>query len=173
MADDKSSMFSERARQKLRSADDLNKFVRVTNPSVWVILGACAAMVAGVLAWAFFGSANTNIEVQGTYVDGQALSLLSPDEVQGVDLGDLANVAGKQTTVAEVASKPVSAREAEALLGGDDFLTNTLMQGGSWAYLVRYDTLEDTEGLEDGVPISVNITTEQLAPIKLIFGGSK
>lgn len=173
MADDKSTMFSERARQKLRSADDLDKFVRVTNPNVWVILGACAAMVAGVLAWAFFGSANTNVEVLGTYINGQALSLLSPDEIQGVDPGDPANVAGKKTTVAEVASKPVSARQAEALLGGDDFLTSTLMQEGSWAYLVTYGPLEDEKGLEDGVPISVNITTEQSAPIKLVFGGSR
>ena len=38
MSERRANVFSERATQKLRSADDLDAYVRVTNPSVWVAL---------------------------------------------------------------------------------------------------------------------------------------
>ena len=38
MADEQNSIFTKKASDKLRSPDDLNEYVRVTNPSVWVVL---------------------------------------------------------------------------------------------------------------------------------------
>ena len=43
MAEDKGAeLFTEKARNKLRSPDDLNGYVRVVNPSGWIVLAICA-----------------------------------------------------------------------------------------------------------------------------------
>ena len=57
MADDKSSIFTEKAQDKLRSPDDLDEYVRVTNPSIWVVLAACAVLLVSLFAWGLLGTA--------------------------------------------------------------------------------------------------------------------
>ena len=52
MANDRNNRFREKASKKLRSPDDLDEYVRVTNPSVWVVLAACATLMIGLFAWA-------------------------------------------------------------------------------------------------------------------------
>lgn len=42
--------------KKLRSPDDMEKYLQITNPGKWIILGACAALLIGLLIWAFFGT---------------------------------------------------------------------------------------------------------------------
>ena len=49
MSERRANVFSERATQKLRSADDLDAYVRVTNPSVWVALIAILSLLAGLV----------------------------------------------------------------------------------------------------------------------------
>ena len=84
------SIFNERASDKLRSPDDLDKYVQVTNPSVWVILVACIALLAGLLAWGVFGSVTTNVSATGVIANGQATCFLSADNVAKVSVGDSA-----------------------------------------------------------------------------------
>ena len=45
----------------MHSADELEKCVRVTPPSVWVALAAFAVLIAGLLAWAIFGTIATRV----------------------------------------------------------------------------------------------------------------
>ena len=69
MADAKTSIFNKRATEKLRSPDDLDKYVRVTSPSVWVILAACIILIVGLLAWGLFGAVTTNVQATGVVFD--------------------------------------------------------------------------------------------------------
>ena len=89
------SIFNERASDKLRSPDDLDKYVQVTNPSVWVILVACIALLAGLLAWGVFGSVTTNVSATGVIANGQATCFLSADNVAKVSVGDSASIDGE------------------------------------------------------------------------------
>ena len=168
MADTASSIFNKRATEKLRSPDDLDKFVRVTNPSVWVVLAACVALLAGLLAWGMFGAVTTSVSATGVMVDGEAMCFLAADDAAKVHVRDVAVVGGENMVVAEVAAVPVSRDEAHKVLV-NDYLVSSLVKG-DWAYQVTFDG--DVSELADGVPLSVNITTERIAPISLIFGSN-
>ena len=50
---------------------------------------------------------------------------------------------------------------------GGDYLASTIVVG-DWTYVVRFKGDGDYSFAE-GVPLSVNITTERIAPISLIF----
>ena len=168
MADTASSIFNKRATEKLRSPDDLDKYVRVTNPSIWVILAACAALLAGLLAWGVLGSVTTSVTATGVVVNDRAMCFLSAEDVAKVSEGDAAYVGGEHMTVAKVASIPLSREEAAGILPSD-YLVSTLVNG-DWAYQVTFDG--DTSELVDGVPQTVSITVERIAPIRLILGNN-
>ena len=174
MADAGSSIFNRRAVEKLRSPDDLDKYVQVTNPSVWIVLGACVALLAGLLAWGVFGAVSTSVTTTGVVVDiadarattaPVAVCLLDAEDAAKVHVGDPANVGGESMTVGRVDSVPSSAEEAKDLLGSD-FLVNSLMKG-DWAYVVYFDG--DTSDLAQNMPVSVTITVDRVAPISLIL----
>jgi len=168
MADTSSTIFNKRATEKLRSPDDLDKYVRVTSPSVWVLLAGCAALIVGLLAWGIFGAVTTSVGTTGACVEGKAVCFLDAEEVVKVKVGDAASVAGERMTVKSVSEIPVSRSEAGEILVSD-YLVSTLVEG-DWAYVVEFDGT--TSELADGVPLAVNITTERVAPISLVLGGN-
>lgn len=160
------SIFSKTAQEKLRSPDDLDKYVRVTNPSKWAVLVAFAMILAGVLVWGIFGTVSTSVTGTGVVVNGKALCYLPADEAAHVRVGDAALVGGKKLRVAQIAPVPSSHEEAEEILGSD-YLVETLFNG-KWATEVTFEG--DVTSLAEGVPLTVNITTERVAPITLILG---
>ena len=168
MADASSSIFNKRATEKLRNPDDLDKFVRVTNPSVWVVLAACVALLAGLLSWGILGAVTTSVSDTGVVVDGKALCFLTADDMAKVHVGDVANVGGEKMEVADVSAVPLSRDEAKEVLKSD-YLVSALVED-DWAYKVAFKG--DASELTAGVPLTVSITTERIAPITLILGGN-
>lgn len=167
MAEPTRSIFNQRAADKLRSPDDLDKYVRVTNPSVWIILAACAALLVGLLAWGVFGSVTTSVSATGASVDGQVVCLLSGDDAARVHAGDPATVSGSSMTVSAISEVPLSREEANAFLQSD-YLSAVLMGSNSWTYVVTFEG--DASEIPEGVPVTVGITTELVSPISLILG---
>lgn len=166
MAEAPSSIFNKKATEKLRNPDDLDKYVRVTNPSVWVVLGACVALCAGLLIWGIFGSVTTSISTTGVVIEDTAMCFLSAEDIVKVEDGDSATFGGQEMKVAMVAKVPLSRDEVKRVLVGD-FLVSAVVKD-DWVYQVVFDG--DTSSLEYGVPLSVNITVERIAPISLVFG---
>ena len=167
MAQSIPSIFNQRATERLRSPDDLDKYVQVTNPSVWVVLAACVSLLVGLLSWGVFGSVNTNVAATGAVVDGRAVCFLAAEDAARVHVGDEVNVAGNMMEVSQISAIPLSREEARGLLD-NDYLMATVF-GGDWAYEVILSG--DTSGLAFGVPIPMSITTERVAPISLVLGG--
>ena len=166
MANEQKSIFTKKAQDKLRSPDELDEYVRLTNPSVWVVLAACVLLMMGLLAWAFFGTLTTSVTTMGTYVDDEVVCFLTADSASKVKVGDIANVEGVLLEVTSVSAVPLSREEAREIVGGD-YLASTLIQS-DWVYVVRFVCDEDP-GFNGGVPLSINITTEKIAPISLVL----
>ncbi|MBQ9067518.1 MAG: hypothetical protein IJ131_00430 [Eggerthellaceae bacterium] len=169
MADPEKSIFNKKATDKLRSPDDLDKFIQVTNPNVWVVLAACMVLLAGLLAWGVFGSVTTSVSATGVSVDGSTMCFLSAEDVAKVHVNDVANVGGATMTVSKVSQVPLSHDEAHQVLASD-YLVNTLLTG-DWAYQVSFEG--NTNELAQNVPLTVSITTERIAPISLILGSDQ
>ena len=164
MADIGSSIFNERAAQKLRNPDDLDKYLRVTNPSVWVALIAFIALIIGLLAWGIFGSISTSVGATGVSIQNKAMCFLNAEDVAKVHIGDESVVGGEEMQVESSTPIPKSREEVRNLVG-NDYLVASLMQG-DWAYVVQFTGGSE---LDQGIPVTVSITTERIAPISLIF----
>ena len=49
--DDKQNIFRKSNLERMSSPEKLNDYIRVSNPSVWIILGAIAIMLIAVVIW--------------------------------------------------------------------------------------------------------------------------
>lgn len=54
-------IFREKSMERVSSPEALNDYIRVTTPSVWIVLIALVVLLAGMLAWSIFGT----VERQG------------------------------------------------------------------------------------------------------------
>ena len=169
MADATSSMFTKKASDKLRSPDDLDEFVRVTNPSVWLVLAACAALLIGLVAWGVLGTAETSVGATGACVKGETICFLPDSKASSIHIGDIANVGGEQMKVAKLSTVPVSRAEAREIVG-NDYLASTLVND-DWSYVVHFSG-DNAPTFEEGIPLGVTITTERIPPISLVFGNA-
>ena len=62
----KEGLFRKKNLDRISSPEQLNDYIKVSNPSVWLIISALIIMVAACSIWAFSG--NITSEVQGTGV---------------------------------------------------------------------------------------------------------
>ena len=157
----------------MHSTDELEKCVRITPPRAWVALIAFAVLLAGLLAWAVFGTIATQVPTKAAVVDGEAICFLPEEDVVKMHVDDRADINGEAfgidsvtLKVGSISNLPVSRAEA-ARIASSDYLVETLMPG-NWAYQVTFEG--DTSKLPEGVPLSMEITVERLAPIRLLLG---
>lgn len=174
MADTGSSIFNKQARERLNSPEDLDRYVRVTTPSAWLVVIAALLLVFGLLAWGIFGAVTTSVSgmcyVQDSAGDTPvAVCLLSPEARASVSEGDSCTVGGVSAHIATVPNTPLSHDEARSIVQSD-YLLAALMEG-DWAYpvYIRVDG-PGANRLEPNVPLTMSITVERTAPISLILG---
>ena len=53
-----SGIFRDKSIEKVSGPESLNDYIRVTTPSVWIVLIALVLLLAGILAWSIFGRVN-------------------------------------------------------------------------------------------------------------------
>lgn len=56
------SIFREKSMERVSSPEQLNDYLKVTTPSVWLVLLALVILLAGILAWSVFGTVEATAE---------------------------------------------------------------------------------------------------------------
>ena len=56
------SVFRRKSLERVTSPEQLNDYIKVTTPSVWLILFATLVLIVGTLFWAVFGKIQVNTE---------------------------------------------------------------------------------------------------------------
>ena len=72
MSEKKESIFRKKALDEIRSPEQINEYIKVTNPGIWVILAAVVLLFAGLFAWAAIGRLETTATAIAMIEDGTA-----------------------------------------------------------------------------------------------------
>lgn len=59
MEENKNNIFRKETLERISSPEQLNDYLHVTNPGIWVILAAVIVLLAGVFVWSCTGSLET------------------------------------------------------------------------------------------------------------------
>lgn len=162
---DEPNFFRRQAVEQMSSPDDLDKYLRVTNPSVWIVLLAVVALLAGLFAWAVYGTINTSIFTNAVRIGDKLMVFANSDEAGEIAPGDDVYVGNESGEVADVQEFPYSRDEVKKILG-NDYLTDTLMKD-NWAQMVTI-SLDDPNSIKEKVPVHCVITTDRQSPLGMM-----
>ena len=96
------SIFREKSIQKVQSPDNLNEYIRVSNPGIWILLVSIAFLLLGLCIWGCFGQLQTVVQAEARCENGIVSCLLPDDNAAGVQPGMSAEVGEGTGMVAQV-----------------------------------------------------------------------
>lgn len=66
-------IFRKKSLDKIKSPENLNDYLRVSNPGVWLLLAAVIVLLVGAVIWGVFGRIDTVVTAQVTVENGNAV----------------------------------------------------------------------------------------------------
>lgn len=79
-------LFREKSLKNIKSPENINDYIRVTNPGVWIILAAVIVLLIGAFVWGTFGYIESYEEGTATVINGEATLISGDSEIaMGMD----------------------------------------------------------------------------------------
>ena len=164
------NLFKKSSMERITSPEKLNDFIKVSNPTSWMILATALAVVFGLLIWGIFGSLNETVQFNGHLKDDQLLCYaqgsLANQLTEGMQATITAQGSGETFTgrILTVAEHPLSFDEASRDITSDYMLASLGITGWNIAVV-----LESDAPLYDGVVYTVSVVTDTYRPIEMVF----
>ena len=154
-----SYLFRKKSLERISSPEQLNAYIRVATPSVWLMLSAIVILLVGVCVWSVFGQLVTTVSVAAVSRDGTVTAYVRAADLEKISQGDGVTVGDAEGTVSAVSSEPVpvdaSFTEYMRHVGG--------LQEGEWVYAVGVDA-----ACADGV-YAAQIVIDSVAPMSFVL----
>ena len=153
-------LFRQKSMDKITSPEQMNDYIRVSNPSVWMILGAVIVLLIGVCVWGVFGRLDSTLQTGGVCKDGQLVIYVGENDIDKLGEDTLVSVDGKEFALSEISGSPIKLDS-----GYYPYLIHlTGLSEGDWVYAVTADVAD----VKDGT-YSVEIITERVRPIDFVL----
>ena len=156
----KTKLFREKSLEAVESPESLNDYLRVTSPSVWLILAAVVCLLVGAILWGVFGHIRTTAQVAVVVEGGKSFCYVPYDKADGIRAQGVVTLDGNEYPLDTDA-------QCEMIVLPEGTSIRVLKAGGysvgDPVVLVPADT-----GLEDGVYAGIAVT-EDLKPISLLL----
>lgn len=95
-------IFRKKSLDKIKSPENLNDYIRVTNPGVWLLLVAVIVLLIGVVLWGTYGHIETVVNGDIHIKDGEALCYIANDDILKVEAGNTVRCGDTEGTITEV-----------------------------------------------------------------------
>lgn len=152
-------IFRKKSLERVSSPEQLNDYIRVSNPSVWIVLIAVIVLLAGVCVWGVFGKLETRLSVAAVAEEGELVCYVREAEISKVETGIEVSTGGKTFSVEEIAGQPII---VDATFG-EYFLHVGGLQVGEWVYVVKLDG-----SLADGI-YAAEIVVDSVSPMSFVL----
>ena len=161
MAEEKKkvSPFREKSIERIENPEQLNDYLKVTSPGVWLVLATVIVLLIGVCIWGVFGRIQATVPAAVISQNGESVCLVPVTALEGMIHHRSVSVDGK-----EIVMSPSSLR-AEVISEDTDvyvMLAGKLSVGDIVYPVALAETLDDGE-------YSGTLVTETLSPASLFF----
>ena len=135
MTEQNNSIFRKESVERISSPEQLNDYIRVSSPGVWLVLSAVIVLLVAMVVWSVFGTVESYINVC-VVSDGETmLCYVTESDKSRTAEGQQLYIDGKEYTLGE-ALQPVGAKDAlsEYAMHVGSF------KKGEWAYPYSVNT---------------------------------
>ena len=155
-----STIFREKSLKKIASPEQMNDYIRVSSPSVWMVLTAVIVLLAGVCVWGMFGHLDTAVQTGGVCTDGRLTVLVGEEDHDKIRDNAVISVDGVEYAVAEITNAPIRVDDQI-----DPYVVHLAgFTEGDWVYRLY----ADVPGLADGV-YAASVITERVRPLDFVL----
>ncbi len=168
--DEGASIFRQSALSRIASADDLDKYIRVTNPSAWVVLFASILLIGGLAIWSATAVIPTTVEVPGVVMGKDVICWVDEETKEKIMEGGVyATVLDVEAIELEYEEIPYSKAEVVQRFQSDYLLDAVTLY--DWNYELTLKLPHTLEGIgENTRPVPVSITVSETRPLSLVLG---
>ena len=176
-------VFRSSTMNRVASSEELDHYIKVTNPSAWIVTIAALLLVAGVLIWAIVAIVPITIETTGILLieenseDTRVVCIVNQataNRIKGT--GAKAFVDGVEAESVEMENTPLSASEVVSLLGSDFYADS--IEIGDWNYLIIIKLSQEPSHTSFEIKgnnfqahlVPVSIIVSETQPINIILG---
>ena len=124
------SLFRKNSMEHISSPEQLNDYLRVTSPAIWVVLIAVILLLAGMLVWASFANIDSFATGTAQVEDGRMVIHFDDEKLsEKVDAGMTAKVGDTDSVITSVGNSDDGSRFAVA---------DTSLSDGNYSVRVVY-----------------------------------
>ena len=152
-------LFRKKSVDKVSSPEQLNEYIRVTTPGVWMVLAAIVILLAGVIVWGFIGHLDTTLSTAVVCENGEAVVYVKEADIEKIDVGMTVRVDDKEYTVSEIPTQPKRVDDTMS----EYAVYASGLTSGEWVYAVKVNG-----DFADGVQ-KAEIVVESISPISFIL----
>ena len=109
-------IFRKKSLQKISSPEELNNYLRVTSPSMWMVLVTIILFLAGVLVWSTVGTLETTADAYIEAKDSEIVVVVSGSKAEKITKGMTIRVNNNETVLDDVYIDEYSRAVGSAIL---------------------------------------------------------
>lgn len=158
----KEPVFRKTSMDKISSPEQLDDYIRVTTPSLWVTIAAIIILLISLIVWGAVGSLPTAITVNGIAQNGVVTCYLTPEQAGEISSETAVSAGNIPGSVEQISSLPLSAAEVKNALASD-----YLFQAVNVTDFTVPVTVS-AQGIHDGI-VSVRFTVSSVRPIDFLL----
>ncbi len=154
-----SGIYREKSLKRVSSPEELDEYIRVTNPGVWLLLIGIVIFLLGICAWGVFGRLETTLDISGKTENGQFTGYVTAENAVKVTTGMKVRSGNAEGVILEISLYPEPAGSLlPAIMLKDLSLTEDTP-----LFPLKTD-LKLPEGRQDA-----QLVLEEINPISLLF----
>lgn len=152
-------LFKKSNVDRVTSPEQLQDYVRVANPGLWMALSAIVILLIGVVFWGFIGKIDTTMATAIVTDHGETVIYVGESDAEKIAVGMTVRSEEKEYKITAIAKTPIKV---------DGSLTDYAIHAsgltvGEWVYEVSIDG-EHSDGVQ-----KADIVIESISPISFIL----
>ncbi len=152
-------LFRKNSLDKISSPEQVNDYIKTSNPSIWVIFAVAALLLIGITIWGIFGTLDISVGGVAVCEDGSVTCYISESDIEKISDAARVRINGESYTISNVSELPVPAENTLSPYG----LHLASFNDNEWVYSASVDG-----NLTDGI-YKAEIVIESISPVSLLM----
>lgn len=153
-------MFRKKSLEKLEQNDNLNEYVKVVHPAIWISLSIIAAILVGYILWGFLGRIEIKVVGVGEVKDNELANYIKKEYFDRVKINQTIKFEGKTCKITTINPDPIKVTP-------ETFSEYLINLGGLTIGEYVYECHATIE-IEDGCYVTQTVT-DVVAPLPYVF----
>ena len=96
-------IFRKKSLDRIKSPENLDDYIRVSNPALWLLLASVIVLLVGAVVWSMFGKVETTLAVGVNVEDGRSVCISDDDNADVLVPGVVVRFEGYEGVIESVA----------------------------------------------------------------------